>query len=137
MSYDDRYDTCAETFATLRVYDVDPERVTSLLGVEPSSSQVGGSSIVRAGRFASRHGWFLTTKGRSQSLDARRHIDEVLAPLAGKDGALAELRAMGAQIDVSCYWRSAQGQGGPTLSPKQSSMLGSLGLDLWFDVYTE
>jgi hypothetical protein len=137
MSYDDTYETCAETFATLRVYDVDPERVTSLLGVEPTSVQLAGSPIGRAGRLAPRHGWFLATKGRSPSLDSRRHLDEVLVLLADKGVPLAELRAMGAQIDVTCYWRSAQGHGGPTLSPKQSSMLGRLGLDLWFDLYAE
>ena len=63
MEYDDAYSTCAETYATLWVYDIDPAEVSTVLGIEPSTAQRVGDPSNRRGKLATRHGWFLTTKG--------------------------------------------------------------------------
>jgi hypothetical protein len=137
MNYDDAYATCEETYATLRVYDLEPAQVSTTLGIEPTSKQLVGDPINRAGRAATRHGWFFTTRGKTSSRDSRRHLDEVLSLLEGKRDSIEKLRAMGCQIDLVCYWRSSQGHGGPTLSPQQCLALGHAGVDLWYDFYAE
>jgi hypothetical protein len=38
-------------------------------------------------------------------------------------------------MDVFCFWLSAQGQGGPILSPEIMKRFGELGLEVGFDVY--
>jgi hypothetical protein len=137
MNYDDGYPTCAETYATLRIYDAEPAAVSALLEVEPSSIQRIGQPTNHRGKVATRHAWFLTTNGKTTSLDSRRHIDDLLVPMMEKRDLLEQLRVEGAQIDLVCYWRSSQGHGGPTLSPTQSIALVALGLDLWYDFYSE
>jgi hypothetical protein len=48
---------------------------------------------------------------------------------------LKKLQAEGCQIDIFCYWRSAEGHGGPMLSPESMTRLGALGLEVGFDIY--
>lgn len=129
--YDDDYATCEETYATLRIYpgEVAPERVTERLGLDPSETQ----RTTRAGR--PLNGWFLSTEGAVQSRDLRSHLDWLLDRLEGSGAALRELVQAGAKVDVSCYWLSAGGHGGPTLTPRQMARLAELQLDCWFDVY--
>ena len=38
---------------------------------------------------------------------------------------------------ISCFWGSRCGHGGPTLSARQTRRLADLELELWFDVYFE
>lgn len=134
--YSDDYATCEQTYATVRIYDVDSDHVTNLLGIIPSSSQPGGRISVRGGESAKRpKGWFLSTEGAIESRDVRRHLDWLLDKLMPQRDALAELRRRGATVDICCYWLSASGHGGPTISPAQSAKLAALGIDCWFDVY--
>jgi hypothetical protein len=138
--YDDDYGTCARTHATLLIYPVrtDPETITERLGIEPSKWQRKGgplaSSLRRPPRIAEIDGWFLSTKGRVESRDLRRHIDWILDQIEGKTGELRSLQDEGARICVSCYWVSKFGEGGPTMSPEQMRKLGALNLELWFDI---
>jgi hypothetical protein len=39
------------------------------------------------------------------------------------------------QDDITCYWVSRSGQGGPWLMPDQMRQLGALNIDIWWDVY--
>lgn len=135
--YDDDYATCAETYATLRVYELAPQVVTSALGLEPDSTQTRGDAMYpRAGSPLYRvDGWFMTSRGFVASRDVRRHLDWLLDRLEPCASALRDLRSAGARMDVSCFWASASGHGGPALSPKQSQRLGNLDLEVWFDVY--
>jgi len=138
--YDDGYPTCSRTYAGLRIYhdDLDPERITGLLGIEPSRTQVKGwVTTSRSGREFSPPigGWFLSTKDVIASRDARRHVDWILERLAGKDGTLRRLQAEGNRMDVFCFWQSAHGEGGPTLSPAVMRRLGELELEIGFDIY--
>jgi len=134
--YDDNYPTCAATYATLRIYrdDLDPDEISRRLNVAPSESQKKGEPL-RPGRAAPVGGWFLSSKGRVESKDVRRHVVWVLDQLAARGDELLRLRGEGYKVDVSCYWLSAGGHGGPELDHEIMARLVSMGLDIWFDVY--
>ena len=38
-------------------------------------------------------------------------------------------------IDLSCFWSSKDGHGGPLLSQQQSSKLAKFDIDFWYDLY--
>ncbi|MBI3462420.1 MAG: DUF4279 domain-containing protein [Planctomycetes bacterium] len=140
MIYDDDYPTCARTHATVRIYPpevIDPREITRRLGIEPSSWQRKGdhSPEGKPPRIYKTHGWFLTSKGIVGSKDSRRHLDWLLEQIGPKAEALRELHREGCRMDVSCFWESQSGQGGPTVSPRQMEQLARLNLDLWFDLY--
>jgi Domain of unknown function (DUF4279) len=136
---DDEYPTCAKTYATLRIYpgDIDPSAITERLGIEPSSWQRRGE-IIKHGRrpkAAPSNGWFLKSEGEVESRDSARHIDWLLDKIAPHSEAIRTLQEMGCKMDISCYWRSAQGHGGPTILPSQMRRLSDLNIELWFDFY--
>lgn len=134
VSYDDSYDTCLETYATLRLYNVAPDEVSRELGIRATRSQQLGAP--RGHGTVRLHGWFLSSRGAVQSKDVRRHLDWLLDQLVPRRDVIRALIARGASADISCYWLSANGHGGPTISPSQSRRLGELGIDLWFDFYS-
>lgn len=133
--YDDAYPTCAETYATLRVFSdrIPPEVVTGALGIEPTDSFRAGEAYGQ-GLKRKTHGWFYSTEGVSTSRDTRRHLDLLLAVLEGKADVLERLREEGCAIDIASYWVS-NGQGGPELRPYQMLKLGALGIPVWWDIY--
>ncbi len=131
MEYNDDYSTCAETYSTLRIYGVPPDTVTEVLGLDPSNTQAATTGPDRG----HPHGWFLSSKEQLSSRDVRRHLDWLLDCLLPKAEALHRIRGMGASVDISNYWLSASGHGGPTISPQQSEKLATLDLECWFDVY--
>ncbi len=131
------YPTCERTYATLRIYPeaLDPSDVTARLGIEPSDWQRQGESRKPGDRPAKLHGWFLSSEGAVESRDVRRHLDWLLARLTPRADAVVALQAEGCRMDVSCFWVSASGHGGPSVRPAQMGELARLGLELWFDVY--
>lgn len=133
MADQDEYATCARTRATLRIYDVPPDEITAALGIEPDETQRRGE--LRHGKPIKLDGWFLSTKAHLESRDVRLHIGWLLDRLQGREQALEALRAKGARTDISCYWLSASGHGGPTVPPALARRLAELGLECWFDVY--
>ena len=143
VEYDDEYATCARTYATLCVYppaEVDPAEVTARLGLEPTSSQRRGELRPPPSRRApprawSCSAWFLTSDGAIESRDGRCHVDWLLDRVGHRALTLAELRTVGCETLLSCYWVSASGHGGPMLSPEQLGRLAECGLEVWFDVY--
>jgi hypothetical protein len=134
--YNDEYPTCAGTHATVCVYhaDLDPAEVTARLGVASTTAQRRGDTRPSTGR-VSIGAWFLSSVDAVASRDLRRHIDWVLDELGESAAVLAELRAAGCKTIVSCYWTSAAGHGGPTVSPEQMARLAASGLEVSFDVY--
>ncbi|WP_435018133.1 DUF4279 domain-containing protein [Tundrisphaera sp. TA3] len=140
MSYDDDYPTCHSTYATLRIYpgEIDPATVTDRLGIEPTGWQRRGEMDRGSGRITRVtpiNGWFLGSKGRVESRDSRRHIDWILDRVEPKAAAIRSLQEEGCRMDVSCFWTSQSGHGGPSLPPTQMRRLADLNLELWFDFY--
>jgi hypothetical protein len=135
LTYDDDYPTCGATYATLCIYgdDLDPDTVTSLLGIEPSQARTKGQQLKKG--VVQRGGWFLSTEDIIASKDVRCHVDWLIEKITGKEHALHEMRLRDYQTVVSCYWLSAFGHGGPMLSPAIMRSLANLGLEIWFDVY--
>lgn len=134
MTYDDTYATCERTYATLCIYEVSAEEVSMALTLEPTEIQRAGATRSVRGTDCP-DGWFLSTSATIDSKDVRRHLDCLLDLLLPHSAALAELRQQGAKMEISCYWLSVSGHGGPTVSPQQAGKLAALDLDCWFDVY--
>ena len=135
--YDDEYGTCVYTHAWLRVMseDLQPDSITSLLGIQPTRTQVRGDLPQPTSKHPYKFGgWFLESADHVQSRDSRRHLDWLLAQLRGKSAAITQLRGLGYLVDLCVRWDSV-GHGGPTLSPTHMEQLGALGIELWFDVY--
>ena len=134
--YQDDYPTCAETYATLRLYpgDIDPDIVTERLSVAPTTVQRPRADQ-QPGHAVHPAAWFLTSEGVVESRDVRRHIDWVLERVVPAGVALRELVHAGVRADIFCYWRSAGGHGGPCISPEQARVLAELELDCSFDIY--
>lgn len=137
----DDYATCAATYVTLRVYhrSADPKHVGEMLELVPTETQLAGDEYLH--RQASRtkryeiSGWFLESKPFVQSFDCEKHLNWLVDQLTGKGPALDELRQAGWWMDISCYWDSQYGHGGPTFSPELLKRLAALGVEVWFDVY--
>jgi len=138
--YNDDYETCQETYATLCVYleGVDPNEVTKRLGIKPTKVQRKGETPDIQSKLPTAlkpTAWFLSSKGQCISKDSRRHLDFILDQLVPKADVLQELRQLGSKMHISCYWLSKSGHGGPTIPPEQMRRLALLDLELWFDIY--
>ena len=136
--YDDNYNTCSDTYVTLRVYtdNMHPEKITEYLTIPPTQIQVkGDKNELRRNKLIELNGWFLSTENTIQSKDIRRHLDFLADTLLPVKSKLKSLQNDGVKIDISCYWQSESGQGGPTLSPQQLTKLADLGVEVWFDLY--
>lgn len=135
----DDYDTCNDTYATLRIYhrSADPETVGRILGLVATETQLSGQEYQhRQGvRTYPISGWFLCSEHHLKSFDNTKHLVWLLDQLNGRVQLLAELREAGWWMDISCMWDSRYGHGGPTLPAPLLGRLGSLGIELWFDVY--
>ncbi len=136
--YDDNYESCHETFVTLRIYsdNLNPEEISNFLKTKPSEIVIKGDIIgLKRKKIRNHHGWFLTTEGLVKSKDCRRHIDYLADKIITLKSNLKELQKQGCEIDISCFWSSENGQGGPILAPKQLKKLAELELEIWFDIY--
>ena len=135
--YDDDYGTCVETYSTLCIFSdaMSPAVITEGLGIEPTRSFGAGDLHGKLGQLRRKtNGWFLSTKGQSESRDTRRHLDMLLAHLEDKASAVRALQTQGCEFVITSYWVSV-GHGGPSLWPHQMSRLGELGIETWWDVY--
>jgi hypothetical protein len=127
--------SCSRTFATLRLSndDLDPDLVTSRLGVVPTLCFRRGDPTAHGGTHRIG-GWRLSTEPLS-SLDVCDHIDQLLDQIEPVRPALEELRHEGVRQDVFCYWATSSGQGGPEIGVSQMRRLADCGLALSFDIY--
>jgi len=136
---EDDYETCAETYATLRLYHRThaPDSVTTILGLAPTKTQKIGDTYQGSNqtRTIKLNGWFLESEKEVASFDLEKHIQHIVGLLQGKEDALHDLTKQGWRMDLACMWDSAYAHGGPTFSPKLMSTLGNLGLELWLDIY--
>jgi hypothetical protein len=133
------YPTCRKTFATLRIYHdtVEPPEVTAVLGIKPTDFVRRGDTHGPSNRAATYkiNGWFLSSENTVSSQDSLRHIEWLLPLVEPRRSQLGALREQGHRMEISCYWLSASGHGGPTLTPDVMRRVAELGLGLSFDVY--
>lgn len=136
--YDDNYKSCHETYVTLRIYSdsISPEEISNSLHMQPTDSTTKGEVVgIKTKKVRKHNGWFLTSDGIVDSKDCRRHFDYLADKINPFKDELKELKSKGCEIDISCFWSSENGQGGPTLSPKQLKKLSELEIEIWFDIY--
>lgn len=79
--------------------------------------------------------WSQSTKGHVDSRDSRRHVDWLLAWLQGKTREVEQLQAAGWEVEISVFWHSKNGHGGPVVPPSSMKTMGELGITLGFDFY--
>lgn len=134
---DSDYPTCERTYVTLRIYPqiIDPSEVTARLGIEPSKWQRRGESSAPGASPPKLHGWFLSSDRSVDSCDNRKHLDWLITQIAPQAGVLRGLQDEECKMDVSCFWVSRSGHGGPSIRPAQMQALAALNLELWFDVF--
>ena len=138
---DGGYPGCEETHAKLRIYPGSgtATEITDMLGVAPTGQQDKESLFAtsRGGSWrAPLTGWFLSSEGRVYSKDLRDHVDWLLVKLRGAKSALSALQEIeGTKVTVTCVWWSADGHGGPVLTPAQMRSFARLDLELALDVY--
>jgi len=126
---------CTETYATLRIFSTDlhPDKIGEILGVEATHTTPRDlNAKYRAHR--DYHFWSWETRHRVESTDNVEHLAEIIKCLDGRSAALAKLREMGCQTDISNYWVS-NGQGGPSLDVDMLGALAKFGLPIWWDMY--
>ena len=135
--YDDQYSACSETFSTLRVYHdiISPSEVTTRLGIQPTRQYVKGERRGSRSKVFDFNGWFLASSETVDSLDSRRHIDWIVDQLWDRKKEIQKMLKEGFTIDISSYWVSTSGNGGPTISPYQMARLADLQIEVWWDIY--
>lgn len=135
----DDYQTCRETYATLRIYHKtqSPSTVSRILSLRPWRTQRAGAKWKKRSeeRRYPVSGWFLTSRGQVNSLDCTNHIAWIVDAIKDKADGLSRLRSSGWTMDICCMWDSQWGHGGPTIKPALSTALGELELEIWFDIY--
>ena len=138
LAYEDDYGTCDYTHAWIRVIskDIGSDAIAEKLSLRPSQTiHIGERTSKRLDRYSRHSMWLLSTEGKVDSLDARRHLDWLLKLLSPRRERVKKLIRDGCLIDCCCRWDSKSGHGGPTFSPKQLIGFGELGIEVWFDIY--
>jgi Domain of unknown function (DUF4279) len=97
-----------------------PERITRILGVEPTLAYRKGEVYRRDGRGHAVRGrtglWLLSSEGRVQSSDVIEHLRFLLAILFPSTDPLRELLRDGdIEADVPVFWHGAPGSPRPTI----------------------
>lgn len=133
MNYRDDYPTCDETFVTLIIAsrNLDWDAISKQLGLKPTRTNEARKCLSEQAPYV----WMLSTRGKTESKDTRRHLHDLLAHLEGKSVQLEKLRNKDCLTEVSCFWSSALGHGGPSIDPISAAKLAELNLTLSFDFY--
>lgn len=135
--YNEDYETCETTHATFRIYlpdDYDPNTLSEKLEIQPSRVQIKGET--RNGKIKQYPtAWFFESTEHIQSKELRNHIDWILDQIETKSEVIYELQSINAQIDISCFWVSAFGHGGPMLDSRILKRIADLKIGVSFDIY--
>src|SRR5262245_26511533 len=108
--------TCIETYATLRIFSrtVGPAAIGASLGIEATELvPLDPASKYRPRRETNYWAW-CTRQHVVSKTDNALHIAAILERVRGKESQLRQLRSVGCETDICCYWVS-DGQGGPSL----------------------
>jgi hypothetical protein len=133
---------CERTHATLRVVhaDLDPEMITQSVGIAPDAAHKRGEMrLSKSGKkYPYPRGiWNVSTRGwSSRNLEA--HIVRLLERVEPSADRIRNVLRTNPEyrFEIMCFWMSATGQGGPSLSPDTLSRIAALGATLDFDIYS-
>ena len=132
----DNYRLAVSTHAFLRIEheSVDPQEVTSILGLAPTlATSVKESGNERTGP----HGkvWVLSSAWTVNSRDISDHLKWLTDSIGLRRTQLKTLRQRGCDVKIYCLWFGKKGgYGGPRLTPEVIQALAQLELELYFDV---
>lgn len=139
--YEDAFPGCERTFAELCIYSdsIGPEEMTARLELVPTKDLKKGRvwiTAVGTEKTQRFNAFFLSSENAVASLDLRRHLDWLLARLAGHEPGLFELLATEeVHASIDCVWWLAEegARGGPVLRADQLAAVADLGLELSVD----
>lgn len=115
---------------------LDLAEISGLLEIEPTKVQAASDRVSDTSeRIQQNSGWFLESEGQIESRDSRDHFAWLLERISGKGVVLQSLASRGYLVDICCRWDSASDNGGPSMDPEQMIKLGTLGIEVWFDIY--
>jgi hypothetical protein len=133
-------------FATLRSSGdrLDPDRISAILGVQPTKAYQKGERYLagpRAGYVTGRTGvWVLASDGAIDSAELDPHLEYLVAPIfAGpnREERLKQLHDLmspdGVKADVSCFWRGRPDTRPPSVPAKVISRLNQLPAEIETD----
>jgi hypothetical protein len=135
----DQYKTCENTYCSLNIYSdsISPHEISERL--EISATQILEKGKTRNSKHKNiintRNVWILSSENFISSNDIRIHIDWLIDNTYNKIINIRELQNIGCQMNISSYWLSRFGHGGPCLSSIQMKKISDMNLDIWFDVY--
>ena len=129
---------CEETHVVFRIMDdeLNIAELTKSLNLKPDFYAIKGQCIPgnNRGVLAKKNIWSITSEGlKTTSLE--NHIWHIVSQLNGRESVINQLKNDGVTVELSCFWMSATGQGGPIISNKALQTMSKLGLDLDFDIY--
>jgi Domain of unknown function (DUF4279) len=119
--------------------DLDPEEISQLLGMSPDvAHKRGDPNWGKQGRRYSDFSeglWSLKSALSRDQLPAE-HIKDITDKLAGREEVLEILRQRGYRIDIFIGIFGADGNSGFDLPANISGVVGRLGINLEFDLYS-
>jgi len=130
-------------FATLRFSGdrLDPDRVTAILGVQPTKAYRKGECYLagpRAGYVTGRTGvWVLATDSVVDNAELDPHLEHLVNLILAGPERLKQLHELmsrnGVKADVSCFWRGRPGTRPPSIPAKVISRLNQLPAEIETD----
>lgn len=101
---------------------------------------IRAGDVLALNRKAPSNGWFYGTEEKktiSKSRDMRAHVEWLLDKFASKKRELRKLTKLNCEMDISCFWESSSGNGGPLLDQTFIKKLSEFPFELKFDIYFE
>ena len=127
----------SRTFATFQLWgkELEPDKVTKALGLTPFKSFKRGDQRTETKKWP--HGyWGITSENEVSSTDLALHIEWLLDRLEPAGSQLKMIMAEpSVKSDISCFWESRTGHGGPSFGPKLLGRIAALNLELGLDIY--
>jgi len=127
---------CAATHATFRLVgpDIRPDLLTRALNISPTFKVAVGEITPKKTRPRTEGIWAISTKDLLGSTDLESHVAALLDKLPT---GFRDHLPPGSRCEIQCFWRSATGHGGPSLSSSLLARVAAAGIDLDFDFYSD
>lgn len=136
---------CARTWASFRLAGdaLKPDEISAAVGLTPTlalakDQEIAGGPVGKKPRHQRTGVWLLGSEHAVASTSLERHLGYLLEAVEPAAGAIAAVRQQqDLRADFFCYWASANGDGGPEISPttlrRVAAMDASLGIDFFDD----